>query len=397
MGKNNKRNRSNNSTTGLTPPTKTIANMASPNQQQQQQSFSNLLNQAHETLYTSTPMNTCQRLPLAGPYQQNPMNNMNQTFDCINPVLNPQAPPILNSNTSPVSVPVPVLHPPGYQPLPSQSAPLPTLPTYPYPHDNARPNISMEMLVSTINIINQRLERIDVVVCEKLSKLDQKIDERFDKIEKSITNIYQEIENVKTTQKVHSEILDKEETHHHEIADRMTLLENYAQNIETEKNQIREDHLKMQTHTMKYNLIFGGIEQTALDYEEETEAVLKEFIKTELEIPDADQINFQNVHRLRKRNDGKPRNIIARFTHYKDHERVRKVVPVKLKEKTRYTVNQQYPTEIINRRQNLYPKMKELQRRGMRASLVYDQIFVNGRPYDETRVERPNPANARHS
>jgi hypothetical protein len=118
MGKNNKRNRSNNSTTGLTPPTKTITNMASPNQQQQQQqSFSNLLNQAHETLYTSTPMNTCQRLPLAGPYQQNPMNNMNQTFDCINAVLNPQAPPILNSNTSPVSVPVPVLHPPGYQPL----------------------------------------------------------------------------------------------------------------------------------------------------------------------------------------------------------------------------------------------------------------------------------------
>ena len=70
MGKNNKRNRSNNSTTGLTPPTKTIANMASPNQLQQ--SFSNLLNQAHETLYSSTPMNTCQRLPLAGPYQYNP-------------------------------------------------------------------------------------------------------------------------------------------------------------------------------------------------------------------------------------------------------------------------------------------------------------------------------------
>ena len=180
--------------------------MASPNQQQQQQSFSNLLNQAHETLYTSTPMNTCQRLPLAGPYQQNPMNNMNQTFDCINPVLNHRHHRFLTPNTSPVSVPVPVLHPPGYQPLPSQSAPLPTLPTYPYPHDNPRPNISMEMLVSTINIINQRLERIDVVVCEKLSKLDQKIDERFNKIEKSITNIYQEIENVKTTQKVHSEI-----------------------------------------------------------------------------------------------------------------------------------------------------------------------------------------------
>jgi hypothetical protein len=36
----------------------------------------------------------------------------------------------------------------------------------------------MEMFVSTINIINQRLERIDVVVCEKLSKLDKKNYER---------------------------------------------------------------------------------------------------------------------------------------------------------------------------------------------------------------------------
>jgi hypothetical protein len=48
--------------------------MASPNQQQQ--SFSNLLSQAHETLYTSTPMNTCQRLLLAGPCQQNPTTSM---------------------------------------------------------------------------------------------------------------------------------------------------------------------------------------------------------------------------------------------------------------------------------------------------------------------------------
>jgi hypothetical protein len=46
--------------------------------------------------------------------------------------------------------------------------------------------------------------------------------------------------------------------------------------LKQKKKQIREDHLKMQTHTMKYNLIFGGIEQTALDYEEETEAVLSE-------------------------------------------------------------------------------------------------------------------------
>jgi hypothetical protein len=43
---------------------------------------------------------------------------------------------------------------------------------------------------------------------------------------------------------VHSEILDKEETHHHEIADRMSLLKNYAQNIETEKKPNKRGSLE---------------------------------------------------------------------------------------------------------------------------------------------------------
>jgi hypothetical protein len=57
---------------------------------------------------------------------------------------------------------------------------------------------------------------------------------------------------------------------------------------------------------MKYNLIFGGIEQT-----QEYEEALLNFMQTELGIDDANSINLQNVHRLSKRNDGKPQNIIA--------------------------------------------------------------------------------------
>jgi hypothetical protein len=46
---------------------------------------------------------------------------------------------------------------------------------------------------------------------------------------------------------------------------------------------------------MKYNLIFEGLNETE---GENTETVIKEFIKTELKIED--EISFQNVHRLRK-------------------------------------------------------------------------------------------------
>jgi hypothetical protein len=77
---------------------------------------------------------------------------------------------------------------------------------------------------------------------------------------------------------------------------------------------------------MKYNLIFGGIEQT-----QEYEEALVNSMQTELGIDDANSINLQNVHRLSRRNDGKPRNIIARFVNNSDHEGVLKEVPKALR------------------------------------------------------------------
>ena len=88
---------------------------------------------------------------------------------------------------------------------------------------------------------------------------------------------------------------------------------------------------------------------------ENTEVMLKHFHHTELYISNVGNIEFQNVHRLRARRDGKPRTIKARFVSYKDHEMVRKAAPT-LGDKPQYTINQQYPEQIVERRRKLYPK-----------------------------------------
>jgi len=62
---------------------------------------------------------------------------------------------------------------------------------------------------------------------------------------------------------------------------------------------------------MKYNLIFSGIQQTDME-NQNTETVLKHFVHTDIDISNVSDINFQNVHRLRPRADGKPRSIIAK-------------------------------------------------------------------------------------
>jgi len=53
----------------------------------------------------------------------------------------------------------------------------------------------------------------------------------------------------------------------------------------------------------------------------------------------------------------------------------------KLKKKPELIISQQYPQEIVGGRRKLYPKLKEFHRQGKRATMVYDQLIVNGHPY----------------
>ncbi|XP_069108221.1 uncharacterized protein [Argopecten irradians] len=151
--------------------------------------------------------------------------------------------------------------------------------------------------------------------------------------------------------------------------------------IERENYELWEQFLRLQTHSMKYNLIFSGIAGEGNVDEENTEEVLKTFIDKKLEVVSARDIAFQNVHRLRPRRDGKPRNIIAKFLNHHDLDRVLKAAPEKLRNKPEYSIQLQYPTEISDRRSALYPVMKEFRRKGDRAKIVYDTLYVNDRPY----------------
>ena len=103
------------------------------------------------------------------------------------------------------------------------------------------------------------------------------------------------------------------------------------------------------------------------------------------------EFKFQNVHRLGERKDGKERSIIARFTRYSDQERVRSIAAEKLKAKPQFSVYQQYPHEIYERRRKLIPKMKELKRKKHTVKLVYDKLIVDGRRYNPR--DDPHPGN----
>ncbi|KAL5005420.1 hypothetical protein ScPMuIL_018876 [Solemya velum] len=116
--------------------------------------------------------------------------------------------------------------------------------------------------------------------------------------------------------------------------------------IDQECGELKERLLEVQTRSMKDYLLFGGIPGTSSD--ENTEEMVKHFIKNELEVDD--DITFQIVHRLRQRTDCRSRSIVAKFERRRDRERVLKTAPLKLINK-RQNVSKGIPqSDVLLRR-----------------------------------------------
>ncbi len=71
--------------------------------------------------------------------------------------------------------------------------------------------------------------------------------------------------------------------------------------LSEENKKIKETVIDLQARSMRDNLVFSGIPESA---EEDPEATVKNFIKTYLKLPEdtVENICFERVHRMERRN-----------------------------------------------------------------------------------------------
>ncbi len=121
---------------------------------------------------------------------------------------------------------------------------------------------------------------------------------------------------------------------------------------------------------MRDNLVFSGIPESA---EEDPEATVKTFIKTYLKLSEdtVENICFERVHRMGAKKPGapRPRPIVAKFGYFKQKEQV-KSRGRELKG-TDFSVNDQFPKEILERRKILFPIRRSLIQKGSFLSSFY--------------------------
>ncbi|XP_073259160.1 uncharacterized protein [Porites lutea] len=208
----------------------------------------------------------------------------------------------------------------------------------------------------------ENLERYVKAVDEKVSNFQAKVDcfEAFkNKTEKKIKELEDGLDFANTERESFKEKFDK---------------------LKCEINQLRDEKLYMEVYQRRENLCFFGIKEEA-DVEEDAREVLVGFLKTELGMENADQIEFQRVHRVGKRvsSSGKPRQIIARFLKYPQREEVMSNAR-KLKGKN-FGISPDLPSEILERRKEKMKQFKQAKKDGKAAFFSRaepDKLFIDG-------------------
>lgn len=231
---------------------------------------------------------------------------------------------------------------------------------------------------TVLNDIQQKLQKLDIL--DSISERLRNIEGKFDIVEKDISQLKQSV-NIHD-QRLNTNDQDMRGFHH-----RISELEGARDELSVLTSELHESFLSQQTRSMKYNLIFENISEETVDppAAENTEDVLRKFIRDELHI--TDEIHFQNVHRLKVRRDRKPRGIIARFVYFKDKETVLKAARTSLRDKPQ-KIYSQFPQEIGNRRRELVPIMKDFRDSGHRAYIDVDKLYVDGKRYIPNPDER---------
>ena len=215
----------------------------------------------------------------------------------------------------------------------------------------------LDAIELTLRDMSSRLTRAETVVV-KLERETRKMNTEINTMDTGLTTLNNEVSALR------GEIMAKEER----------------------INKLHMKHLYLESYSRRENLKFFGIPEKEANAEEgseafNTRAVLNQILETVLGFQDPRiNIEIQPVHRVGTSNNGKPWPILARFLRFQDRERILRQ-GFKLKG-TEYMMLEVFPQEIIEKRRNMMPKLKEARGKGLRVSFSKsepDKLIINGK------------------
>ncbi|CAC5407606.1 unnamed protein product [Mytilus coruscus] len=177
--------------------------------------------------------------------------------------------------------------------------------------------------------MNSNIEFLLQDVCNRLDRMEVKMN-KLETIEKSVLTLETKMSNMEGNMLGMKTYMDKVKQEVQEVSEEVdgikfvvSEVEDIYKLIRQENQKLKNDIVDIQARSMRDNLVFVGINEFQNETPDKTEAIIREFLMNDLKMSqeDADVIKFDRVHRTGSL-EKKPRPIIAKFTEYRQREKV---------------------------------------------------------------------------
>lgn len=266
--------------------------------------------------------------------------------------------------------------------------------------------VNNQALLERLESIDSKLKSLDNIerklsnMCSQISNLDSRLSVN----ESSVKTLSSKVQDIEESRNFDSEYLEKiketERRFQREITQNNQMrsdLDKAAEEREKikkdikdlnakateEREQMRNELTDLKGRSMRNNLLFYNFPEQSTDQKnEKCEEKIYEFCELELEMPNVrSDVKIERAHRIGAFKRGKTRPIVARFNNYKDKEEVKKIGFSKLAN-SRFSVGDQFPKLVQDRRRKLMPVKKAAMREGKRAVFSYDKLYIEGELYE---------------
>ena len=204
---------------------------------------------------------------------------------------------------------------------------------------------------------------------------------KLDTIEASVREIKTEVKQladrvveIEKRQLFFNVMLEESKNNATEIKTNVSELSKCLEQLKVVNNKLSEEVVDLQCRSMRDNLLFFNIQEND---EENCNDIIQKFCTENLQLTDS--VEIDRAHRIGKRAVGKHRPIVVKFHSFAHREAVRKNGN-KLKH-SNFSIGEQFPKVVQERRRNLLAVFKQARAAGKRAALVRDKLYIDGSLY----------------
>ena len=225
----------------------------------------------------------------------------------------------------------------------------------------------------------------------RLAEIDEKL-ERLLKLTDEFETYKSRVKSLEDEQKSMQESLGSSQTEIKEmqglqdnIAEQQKTTEASLQRVQCGLAELQRRHIKLECHSRRGNLKFYGIKEREHESNEDTEDLLRNFLRTDLKIPkeDEESIQFDRVHRVSTRRvssgtpNSKPRPIIVKLSSYHDKEFIKSFIK-NLTKGRNLGISDDFPKEVEEMRKKLYPVLKAAKQEKRTAFFKVERLIIDG-------------------